>query len=116
VTTVRALALSVAVSRTKLLTALTKGLRLTTGCGEPCTIAATLVLPAKLARQLHLKRTVATGRLSATGASGRLTLRFTRAARRALAKLRTVKATLVLTGTGSGARKATLRRSIQLRR
>jgi hypothetical protein len=71
------------------------------------------VLPAKTARKLRIKATVASGK----GRGGSLvTIRFTRSARKALARLRSVKLTAVVSATAADGRRASLKKALTVRR
>jgi hypothetical protein len=75
-----------------------------------------VLLPAKVAKALRLKRTMATASTRAGTASSSLALRFTRKARGALARMRTLRLTVAVTATASDGRKALLNRAVTLRR
>jgi hypothetical protein len=111
--TPRALTMTLAVVRAKLAAALKKGVRVRAGCGESCTVTVKLVLPAKLAKKLKLKPTVATAR---GNGDSTLRLRFTRKAARALKRVRTVTFKVTVTGTTPDGRKATVTKTLTLRR
>jgi hypothetical protein len=109
---VAALSLSGLVAKTKLGVALLKGLKTTVKCSAACKFTAQLVLPAKVAKKLKLKTLIAKASGSRTKAGSTVvTLKFTTAAKKALKKLRSVKATLVLTSGKTVSKKAvTLKR------
>jgi hypothetical protein len=110
------LILTAVIGRVRLGAALSRGLRVRVGCGEPCSIRVRLLLPAKVAKAMRLKRTVATASTRAGTASSLLALRFTTKARRALARLRTVRLTVAVTATASDGRHTSLNRAVALRR
>jgi hypothetical protein len=74
-----------------------------------------LKVDAAAAKKLGFKKatTLATG---TAAASGRVTLRFTRAAKRALKRARQLKATLSVTATGADGNVAVARRTVTLKR
>jgi hypothetical protein len=111
--------LTVKVKAAKLRRALKKGLALEVACPAACRLTARLQLEAKAARTLRLGRKatyVARGTLRATTAGKRtLRVKFTRAAKRKLAKLRRVDLVLVLTADEGGKRTKSTRK-VRLRR
>ena len=111
-----ALVLTATVLRAKLRAALKKGLRVRSGCGRTCAITVKLLLPAKLAKKLRLKRTVATARVTAGSTPAVVTLRFSKKARRALARLRKVPLSAVVTAVAADGSRASLTRAATLRR
>lgn len=108
---------AIVTARQRLLRALRRGIRATTGCSEACALQAKLLITRKLARRLKLPRTVgkATGNLAAPGTTT-LVVKFTAKARRKLAKLRTVRLTLELLATDPAGNAAKARKAVRLRR
>ncbi len=97
-TAVAALKMTVTIAKVKLKAALAKGLKATVNCSAACHVTAQLVLPAKTAKKLKLKGALAKGSgKSAKAGKVVVTLKFTAKAKKALKKLKSVKATLVLT-------------------
>jgi hypothetical protein len=115
VTPRKALTVSLAVFSAKLRAVLAKGLRVRTGCGETCSVTVKLTLGAKDAKRLHVKRTIATVRRRAGTAKLSLRLRVSRKVARALARLEKVRITVTTTAV-SGTRKASVSKSVTLRR
>jgi hypothetical protein len=105
---------TITVKAAKLRTALEKGLALELSCPVACSLTARLQLPAKSARALKLGRKatyVARGATSLTVAGKRtLRVKFTRAAKRRLAKLRRVDLVLVLDTVEAGKRTKSTRK------
>jgi hypothetical protein len=101
----------------KLRRALRRGVAAVVGCTEGCAVGARLKLRARNARRLKLPRVVARGsrRLASAGA-GTIRLRFTRPARRRLARLRRVKLTLNATATDSAGQRDARRARVTLKR
>jgi hypothetical protein len=101
----------------KLLASLRKGLRATAGCSEACALQAKLLIAQKLAKRLKLPTVVgkATANLAA-GGSTNLVVKFTARAKRKLAKLRSVRVTLVVIATDAATNAATARKAATLRR
>jgi phosphodiesterase/alkaline phosphatase D-like protein len=111
-TTPPPLTVAVVVLRAKLRTALAKGLRLRVVCGRTCTLRVMVVLPAKLAKRLHLRRTIGSARRSVGAAPTVVSVRLSRKARRALARLRRVPLTVSVAATSAdGGRAAATRRA-----
>jgi hypothetical protein len=110
---------TVKVKAAKLRTALKNGLALELSCPAACTLTARLQLPAKSARALKLGRKatyVARGTVRMTAAGKRtLRVKFTRAAKRRLARLRRVDLVLVL-DTVEGGKRAKSTRKVRLKR
>jgi hypothetical protein len=111
-------ALSASITKGRLLTVLKKGLKARVKCGVPCKVSLKLVISKKLAKKLKLKKTtVATGAATLAKASGgTVTLRFTKAAKKALAKLKKLPATVKISGRGSATQSGSLSRAISLKR
>lgn len=101
----------------KLPAALRKGLRATAGCSEACAMQAKLLIAKKLAKKLKLPTVLgkAPANLAAAGTTN-LVVKFTAKAKRKLAKLRSVRVTLVLTATDPAGNTATARKAVTLRR
>jgi Ca2+-binding RTX toxin-like protein len=95
--------------------ALSKGFAVTGTCNRACRLRAELKLNKQAARRLGLRSatTIATG---SAAKSGKVTLKFTSAAKRALKKARQVKATLMITATGTDGKVAVVRRTMTLKR
>jgi hypothetical protein len=111
------LTVALAAARATLRTALRRGLRARVACSAPCSARVELVLSRKLAKRLRLKTVVARARVSVRGSTAVVvTVRFTRAARRALARLRRVSARLRLVATTASGDRAALVRMVRLRR
>lgn len=110
------LVLTATVLRAKLRAALKKGLRVRSGCGRTCAITVKLLIPAKLAKKLRLKRTVATAKVTAGATPAVVTLRFSKKARRALARLRKLALSAVVTAAAPDGSRATVTKAATLRR
>ena len=113
----------ISVERKKLRTVLSRGLVVRARCDQPCRLRGRLVVPAKLARKLRLGRrarsvVVARGSAQAAGgATARVRLRFTRAAKRRLRRVRSVKLKLIVTPSAADGRTgASTTRTVKLRR
>lgn len=105
------------VVKDRLLTVLKKGLKARASCRRSCTVSAKLVISKKLATKLRLRKTtVATGRATLGASGGTLRLRFTKAARAALAKLRSLPGTVTFSTRDPSGRSVSLKRAIRLRR
>lgn len=105
----------VTISKRTLHDALRDGLRMRPRCNANCSMTLQLRLPAKLAKRLHVKRVVATGK-SATGPSGRIvTLRFSKKVARQLARQRSLAMTLVLTAKTKTGGKRVATKAVRLR-
>ena len=108
-----ALTLALTTVRTKLASALKKGLRVRANCGVPCSVVVRLVLPAKIAKKLRVKATVATGK----GRGGSfVTMRFTKTARKVLGRVSSIKLTAVVNATSADGRTASLKKALTIRR
>jgi hypothetical protein len=73
-------------------------------------------LPAKLAKKLRLGRTVATVRKGAGTSAVTVVLRFSAKARSTLARLRSLRLTVVVTGTAVDGGRTSVRKLVTLRR
>ena len=89
-----------------------KGLKLTAGCNEPCTITVTLTVSASTARKLHLKVhgnkpvTIATARVTLKAAGSKsITLKLSKGVAKALQKLKSVGLTVQLSSTATATHK-----------
>jgi hypothetical protein len=103
------------VSKTNLRKALARGLKLRPRCNANCSIALQLLLPAKLAKKLHVKRAVATGKV-ATGPRGKVvTLRFAKKIARRLASQRTLALSLKMTAKTKTGGKRVAAKAVRLR-
>lgn len=109
------LTLAVSVIRSKLGAVLRKGLGVRIRCGSRCRLAVKLVIPAKLAKRLGVEATLATVRTTASPAAT-VKLRISRKTRRALARARTLRARVIVRASGADGRKASLSKSVTLRR
>src|SRR4051794_22136707 len=105
------------------LTALLKGrLRAKTTVSERASVRVDVRLDARIAKKLHLKASksgvrIATGRATATRAGATsVTLKLTSAAKRALARVRSVKATLTATATDAAANRGARSRTLMIKR
>lgn len=102
--------------------ALRRGLSVTLTTGEPGRATIRLLLSKRDARRLGInrkaKRPVAVGRLTRTLSAGdtKVAVKLTRKARRRLARVRTVKLTLVVTITDAAGNVRSVTRAITLRR
>jgi PKD repeat protein len=110
--------LSLTVGKARLRKFLRSGLPVVAKCSKACTVTIRLVIPAKLARRLHLKsRSIAFGSRTISGAgSATVKVKVTKLARRAVAKLAKLEATVkgsAITGLGE---RATASRPVTLRR
>ncbi len=91
-------------------------------CGEAASLRASLTLPRKSAKQLKLRRRIATGRASAAAnASTKVKLKLTRKASKRLkrlsrAKLRRLRPVLKVTATDSAGNASTLTARVKLKR
>lgn len=116
------LAVAVALPKQRLRQALAKGLVVRGGCARACRVAGRLVLSGRLAKRLRLSKkarpvTVARGAATApAGAKAAVRLKFTKAAKRRLARKRSVELKLVLTPSDAGGAGTAAVRSITLRR
>jgi hypothetical protein len=110
------LAVTVAVVRAKLARALSNGLRVRAGCARVCNLSVKLVLPAKVAKKLRLKRTVGSTRRSSGPTPATVTVRFSKKARAALSRLRRVSLSVVVTATSADGARATATKRLTLRR
>ena len=86
------------------------------GCGRTCAITIKLLLPATVARKLRLKRTVGAARVTAGSTPAFVTMRFTKKARRALARLRKLRLTAVVAATAADGTRASVTKAVTLRR
>lgn len=101
----------------RLLRVLKRGLKARASCRRACTVSAKFVISKKLAKKLRLKKTtVASGKAALGASGGTLTLRFTRAARKALAKLRSLPGTVTFSTRDANGRPVSLKRPIRLKR
>jgi hypothetical protein len=101
----------------RLLAVLKKGLKTRASCRQPCTVSAKFVISKKLAKKLRLKKTtVATGRKALGASGGTVTLKFTRAARKALAKLKSLPGTVTFSTKNASGGTVSLKRSVRLKR
>jgi hypothetical protein len=73
-------------------------------------------LPKKTAKRLRLKATVATGVVKAGSAGAFVTVRFTKTARKALARLRRVKLTAAVSAVSADGRRASLKKALTVAR
>jgi hypothetical protein len=81
----------------KLAKVLSKGLLLNARCSEACAVSATLSLDSKLAKRLRIPAKAGGGKVTLAGAGSRaLTVKLTKAARKALA--RSARVTLTVSG------------------
>jgi hypothetical protein len=103
------------VGKTRLRAALKRGLAVRARCNATCSIRFQLLLPAKLAKRLHVKRTVATAKVT-TGISGKVArLRFRTKIVKRLAGQRSLALSLKLAATTSAGGRATATKSVKLR-
>lgn len=103
--------------KTLKLRALLGGLKLPYRCSERCSTSATLKLDRRVARRLHLPRTVATGSsATATATAGTLLLTPTRRAKRVMRRLRKVTLTLGVTARDGAGNATSTQRRIMVRR
>jgi len=115
-------AIFLSVVRQRLTTVLRRGLRVSVGCHERCSIAARLWLDGRTAKRLGLSRrgkAAIVGRAGAAlAAAGRRTssVRLTRAAARRVARLRSITLTLKTTVTDLAGNSRTVSRRLWLRR
>lgn len=111
------LVLTATVGKGKLRTILKRGLRVRAGCGQPCTLTFKLVVPKKTAKKFKLKRaTVATAQAT-VGTAGDVTMvRFTKAAKKALRRAKTLKATLTVSALDRAAGKISITKPVSLKR
>ena len=115
------LSLAVPRARLALRRVLTRGVSVTLTAGEPGRAVIRLLLPRAAARRLGIdrkaRRAVAVGRLSRTLAAGetKVAVKLTRKARRRLARVRSVKLTLVATITDAAGNVGRVTRVIRLR-
>ena len=105
------LLLTASVVRGRLASVLRKGLHVRTRCDHACVVVVRVVISKKLARRLGLKTVV--GVASGTGSE---TVRFRKAARRALARLRSVPLSATVSAHDSSGATAALSRKVTLRR
>jgi hypothetical protein len=116
------LGLSVAIDNRLLSRALGRGLRVRAKCSLKCALSLSLTADAKTAKRLHLgngKSAVVVAKTAhALKFKGRRTvvLRFTRAGKKRLARVRTAKLTLNATARGTGSLRQTASRRVRLRR
>jgi subtilisin family serine protease len=115
--------LSLSLSTRGALTALLKGrLRVSTSVSERASVRVDVRLDARTAKKLHLKASktgvrIATGRATATRAGKtNVTLKLTSAAKRALARVRSVKATLTATATDAAGNRGARSRTLTIKR
>ena len=108
---------SLVVKRAALRQALERGLAARANCSAPCRLNVGLTVDKRTAKRLKLKqRTVATARVTRSFAgTKKLTIRFTKAAQRRLARTRSAKLGIVATATGQDG-VATVRRSLTIKR
>jgi len=114
----RRLGVPVLLSRTRLATALRRGLLVRPACTVACAVRVELRVSRATAKRLGLRSTrVATGRLTRR-ATGRRAVRprFTRAAAQRLRRARTLRVTAVTTVTDAAGRRLTARRAVTLLR
>jgi hypothetical protein len=97
----------------KLRTVLAKGLRVKGACSATCTLTVKLVLSAKDAKRLRLKRTVAT--VKGRGGTS-LKLRVSKKNARKLAQLKRIRVKLVVVAVGTDGQKASLSKPLTLKR
>jgi hypothetical protein len=103
------------VVKTKVASALKRGVAARVRCNANCSVTAQLLLPAKLAKRLHVKRLVATVKVK-TGIGGRaVRLRFAKKVKRRLAKQRSLALSLKLTATTPAGGRASANKSVKLR-
>ena len=114
--------LSLTISRQRLGTVLSRGLRVTVTCSEACSLSSALWLDGRLARRLGLSRkarAVIVGRATArVSAAGRrlVVLRFSATARRRLAGLRSLRLTVKHTARDRAGNPRTVSRAVTVRR
>jgi hypothetical protein len=113
-----ALRYAVAVDRTRLRTALRRGVRVRGRCSDTCRMSMTMITDKRTARRLRLRsRTIATGRIAKPFAGRRtFRMRFNRTAQRRLRRARRVPVSVAVTVRDDGRRVATVRRKTTLRR
>jgi hypothetical protein len=107
------LTLSLVLTKTKLRALIAKGLRLRASCSRSCRITVRLLISAKDAKRLHLKRTIATAK--GRSASG-LRLRLSRKAVRGLARSKSVRVTVAASALTSDGLRATRTKSVTIKR
>jgi hypothetical protein len=104
-----------AVGTTTLKGALKRGVGTRPRCNANCSVTLQLLLPAKLAKRLHVKRVVASAKVR-TGPGGRAArLRFAKKVAARLRKQRKLALSLKLTATTSAGGRATATKSVKLR-
>lgn len=106
------LTLTVAFTKAKLATVLKKGLRVRTHCSSKCNVVLKLVIPAKLAKKLHMKTTL----ISVKTSRSSVTLHFSKKVAKALSKLKKLSAKLVATAKSSDGRSARVTKVVKLKR
>jgi hypothetical protein len=110
----RALGLTLSLVPAKLRTLIAKGLGVKGNCGEDCTVTIKLVISSKDAKRLKLRTTI--GSVKGKGGTT-LKLRLSSKAKKALARLRSIRVKLVATAVAPDGRKSSsLSRSVRLKR
>jgi hypothetical protein len=112
----RRLTVASSISKTKLRTALSNGVRTRTRCNTTCSVKLELLLPAKLAKRLHLKRTVAVIKVAAKPAGRVAQLRFSRRIARLLRTQRSLGLSLKLTATTKTGGRTVVSKQLKLKR
>jgi hypothetical protein len=98
----------------KLRALIAKGLGVKGNCGEDCTVTIKLVISSKDAKRLKLRTTI--GSVKGKGGTT-LKLRLSSKAKKALARLRSIRVKLVATAVAPDGRKSSsLSRSVRLKR
>ncbi|HZI90705.1 MAG TPA: Ig-like domain-containing protein [Thermoleophilaceae bacterium] len=114
--------LGLSFAKQKLRRALSKGFVAKAGCAQACLVSSRLVLSGKLAKKLKLSKkakatVVAKGSaLAPAGGKGQLKLKFTKKAKKAFKRLRSIKLSLVSTPSSSGGAGAKKTLSVTLKR
>ena len=105
-----------AIKQLKLAAALKKGVAFKLSLSEPCRLDAELLLPAKTARKLKLKRAIGKARSNLPAGSSTVKVKASKAAQKKLKRQRSLK--LVLTGscTDTAGNAARVNRSVTLKR
>lgn len=96
--------------------ALKSGLKLRVACSGRCKAALRVTIAKKLAKKLRLPITIARSRAIQTDGAVTLKAVFSRAAKRKLARARSLRITAVVTGADSAANVATAKKAYTLRR
>jgi uncharacterized repeat protein (TIGR01451 family) len=110
-------AITLKVPAQKLGAALRSGVSVTVGCNEPCALVVQLKLRAATAKALKLPAVVGTATRSLkTAGSGAVSVKLKAAAKRKLAKLRSVRLTVAAAATDAVGNKSAASRSLTLRK